>query len=112
MEKELYMATKEMERKQNELKQTKDDMERRLNDKDMLQEQINSEESAYKNHLAKLKSNINTERSKDRKNLRNLEAELVNLATEEKDLLRQKNVIREEGQLLLTETPKKLLEKR
>merc|ERR1719225_985892 len=89
MEKELYMATKEMERKQNELKQTKDDMERRLNDKDMLQEQINSEESAYKNHLAKLKSNINTERSKDRKNLRNLEAELVNLATEEKDLLRQ-----------------------
>ena len=112
VEKELYMATKEMERKHNELKETKEEMERRLNDKDMLQEQINQEESAYKNHLTTLKSNINTERSKDRKNLNNLETELVNLAKEEKDLLRQKNDTREEGQLLLTETPRKLLEKR
>merc|ERR1712223_512889 len=112
IEKELYMATKEMERKKHELHQTKEDMERRLKDRNDLLENISSQESAYKNHLTSLKNIIQTERSKDRKNLNKLETELINLAQEEKNLVKQKSATREEGQILLTETPRKLLEKR
>ena len=78
----------------------------------MLLEKINLQETEYKDRLASLKNNINAERSKDRKNLNKLEAELLNLTREEKDLINQRTATREEGQLLLTETPKKLLEKR
>ena len=112
VENELYMATKEMERKENELQQMQQEMEQKLKDRNMLLEKINLQETEYKDRLASLKNNINAERSKDRKNLNKLEAELLNLAREEKDLMNQRTATREEGQLLLTETPKRLLEKR
>merc|ERR1712020_726057 len=101
-----------MESNTIERNQTREELERLIYDKDTLLRKMNSEESAFKEHLFTLKNNISTERSKERKNLNKLEMELRQLGEEEKELLKQRMKTREEGHSLLTEAPKRLLEKR
>ena len=112
VEKELHITNKEIGTRKIELHQIKEELERKLYDKDLLVSKINSEESKFKEYLSSLKKNISAEKSKDRKNLNKLETELKQLEDEEKALIKQREKHRADGHSLLSEAPKRLLEKR
>ena len=112
IEKELYLSGQQLESKTTELKQGKEEIEKRIHDKDVMQTKINTEELTFKDQLASLKNNVMTEKSKDRKNLNRLETELQSLGRDQTELLKLRQKHREEGHTLLTEAPKVLLDKR
>ena len=78
----------------------------------MTQNKIINEENALMEHLSKLKTSLHDEKSKERRNLKQLEMDLSRLGEEEKESLKQRKKIREEGHVLMTEAPKMLLTKR